>query len=93
MVRRFIIEVYKHYFNGNYLVTTKDLTEFTEHLVTDANIPFTKDMLVDFIDRYQVVDFDHSDLQSLANEVYEFISVFFDKIQNFIYKDNENGEQ
>ena len=52
LVRRFLIAVYKHYFNANYLVTTKDLTEFIEHLVTDANIPFTKEMLVDFMKRY-----------------------------------------
>jgi len=89
LVRRFLIEVYKHYFNANYLITTKDLTEFIEHLVTDAGAPFTKEELLDYVERYQVVDFDHSDVQSLANEVYEFISVFFDKIQLFMYKDKE----
>ena len=89
LVRRFLIEVYKHYFNANYLITTKDLTEFIEHLVTDTDIPFTKEGLVDFMQRYQVIDFDHSDLRSLASEVYEFISVFFDKIQLYMYKNKE----
>ncbi len=89
LVRRFLIEVYKQYFNANYLITTKDLTEFIEHLVTDANIPFTTKELIEYVERYQVVDFEHSDLESLANEVYEFISVFFDKIQLFMYKNEE----
>jgi hypothetical protein len=89
LVRRFLIEVYKHYFNANYLITTKDLTEFVDHLVDDAQIPFNKEELLDFMDRYQIIDFDHSDLASLANEVYEFISIFFDKIQLYMYKDKE----
>jgi len=89
IVRRFLIEVYTHYFNANYLVTTKDLTEFIEHLVTDAGAPFTKEELTSYMDRYQVIDFDHSDIESLAPEIYEFISVFFDKIQLYIYKDKE----
>jgi len=87
IVRRFLIEVYTHYFNANYLVTTKDLTEFIEHLVTDAHAPFTKEELIGYMDRYQIIDFDRSDVQSLANEVYEFISVFFDKIQLYMYKE------
>jgi hypothetical protein len=86
LVRRFLIEVYKHYFNANYLITTKDLTEFIEHLVSDAQLPFTQNELIDLMNRYKVIDFDHGDLALLANEVYEFISVFFDKIQLFMYK-------
>ncbi len=89
LVRRFLIDVYKHYFNANYLVTTKDLTGFIENLVTDAHLPFTKEELLDYVERYQVIDFDHSDVESLANEVYEFISVFFDKIQLYMYADKE----
>jgi len=89
LVRRFLIDVYKHYFNANYLVTTKDLTGFIENLVTDAHLPFTKEELLDYVERYQVIDFDHSDVHSLANEVYEFISVFFDKIQLYMYADKE----
>ncbi len=90
LVRRFLIEVYKHYFNANYLVTTKDLTEFIEHLVTDINLPFTKEELIDYMVRYQVVDFEHSNVQSLSHEIYEFISVFFDKVQLYMYKDEED---
>ena len=89
LVRRFLIEVYKHYFNANYLITTKDLTEFIEHLVNDAHLPFTKRELIDYLERYQVIDFDRSDIQSLANEIYEYISVFFDKVQLYMYKDKE----
>jgi len=89
IVRRFLIEVYKHYFNANYLVTTKDLTEFIEHLVTDGDLPFTTEELISYMDRYQIVDLDHSDVKSLAHEIYEFISVFFDKVQLYMYKDKE----
>jgi len=89
IVKRFLIEVYTHYFNANYLVTTRDLIEFIEHLVTDAHLPFTKEELMDYVSRYQVIDFDHSDIESLAPEIYEFISVFFDKIQLYMYKDKE----
>ncbi len=89
LVRRFLIAVYKHYFNANYLVTTKDLTEFIEHLVRDAHLPFTKEELVDYMERYKIVDFDHSNVQSLANEIYEYIAVFFDKVQLYMYKDKE----
>ncbi|MHA2280743.1 MAG: hypothetical protein ACXAC5_07815 [Promethearchaeota archaeon] len=88
LVRRFFIEMYKHYFNTNYMVSTKDLTEFIDHMVSDAKLPFTKEELVDYMDRYQIVNFDREDLPSLANDVYEFISVFFDKIQLYMYKDN-----
>ncbi len=89
LVRRFLIEVYTHYFNANYLITTKDLTEFISHLVAETEIPFSEEELISYLERYQVIDFDHSDIQSLANEIYEFISVFFDKIQLFMYKDEE----
>ena len=89
IVRRFLIEVYKHYFNANYLVTTKDLTEFVEHFVNDAHLPFTKKEFIDYMDRYQIIDFDRSDIQLLATEIYEFISVFFDKVQLYMYKDKE----
>jgi hypothetical protein len=89
LVRRFLIEVYKHYFNANYLVTTKDLTEFIEHLVRDAHIPFTKEELVDYMEQYKIVDFDHSNVQSLAHEIYEYIAIFFDKVQLYMYKDEE----
>lgn len=89
LVRRFLIAVYKHYFNANYLVTTKDLTEFIEHLIRDAHIPFTKEELVDYMEQYKIVDFDHSNVQSLAHEIYEYIAIFFDKVQLYMYKDEE----
>jgi tRNA(Glu) U13 pseudouridine synthase TruD len=88
LVRRFLVEVYKHYFNANYLITTKDLTEFIEHLVSDAQLPFTKEELLSFVEKYQIIDFEHENLALFAREVYEFISVFFDKIQLYIYKND-----
>ena len=93
IIRRFLIEVYTHYFNANYLVTTKDLTEFIEHLVTDAHVPFTKEELVNYVERYQIIDFDRSDIQLLATEIYEFISLFFDKVQWYMYKDKEDDNE
>ncbi|MFX1524009.1 MAG: hypothetical protein ACFFCC_10915 [Promethearchaeota archaeon] len=87
LVRRFLVEVYTHYFNANYLITTKDLKEFIEHLVSDSHVPFTKNELLEHIEKYQVIDFEHSDLATLATEIYDFISEFFDKFQLYMYKE------
>ncbi|MFW9822047.1 MAG: hypothetical protein ACFFE4_03885, partial [Candidatus Thorarchaeota archaeon] len=89
LVRRFLVEVYTHYYNAKYLVTTKDLKEFINHLVSDAHIPFTKKELIGHVEKYQIVDFEYSDLAKLATEIYDFISEFFDKIQLYIYKEKE----
>ncbi|MFW9866145.1 MAG: hypothetical protein ACFFEN_08620 [Candidatus Thorarchaeota archaeon] len=86
LVRRFLIELYKHYYNVNQ-VSDINLTEFIDHLLTDPHLPFTKEELKKLI--CQTIDFDKNDPQSHAEEIYQFVSLFFEKIQAYIYREGD----
>lgn len=90
LVKRFLMSVYKHFYNVNYIVTYKDLEKFIQDITNDPEIPFTQEEIHDYLERYQILNFDNEDIQSLAIEIYTYYHQFFDKLQLYINKE-QNG--
>ncbi|KKK52474.1 hypothetical protein LCGC14_3104560, partial [marine sediment metagenome] len=85
LVYRFFIELYKHYYNVD-KVENADLENFIEMFVSEPGIPFSKEDIENFLDRYSIVDFDHTNLNEKALEIYDFVSIFFNKLKLFLRK-------
>jgi hypothetical protein len=93
LIHRFFAEVYRHYYNNKTPVNDKELQSFLSKITVNSSFPFKKEDLSRYLEHYQIVDFDSEDLKVKANEFYELISTFFDKLQLYIYNtedDNEN---
>lgn len=85
LVYKFLVELYKHYYNVDQ-VQQEDFDDFIEVFVKEPAIPFSKEEVQDFLERYSIVYFDHINLNEKANEIFDFISIFFNKIQLYLKK-------
>jgi hypothetical protein len=95
LIRKFLVNVYHQFYNVNYGVTSKDLKNFAEHLGSIPNFPFTKDKLLEYIDKFKIIRFDWDNMESMeskSTEVYQDIYNFFIEIQKFMYHESENHE-
>lgn len=88
-IRRFLTEVYKHYFNSDDIITTKNLNDFIEHLNVDCKMPFTKEELHSYLEQFKIIDFEYNNTESKSKELYECLFIFFSKLQSYIYNENE----
>jgi len=89
-IQRFLTEVYKHYFNSDDVVTTNNLNDFIEHLSVNCKIPFTKEELYKYLEKFQMINFDYHNIESISKELHKCLFIFFSKLQSYIY--NESGE-
>jgi hypothetical protein len=86
LVRNFLTELYKHYYNKDTIVQSAVLDEFVSFLSTVPNLSFTKEELNGILT--QAINLNSNNLKSQAEEIYEVISSFFEKIQAYIYKED-----
>ncbi|MFX0039575.1 MAG: hypothetical protein ACFFCY_04945 [Promethearchaeota archaeon] len=83
LIKNYLRSVYRHYYNAD-AVVLQGFNSFLTRLEKTEDFPFSKQELIDIIDQYPVID--ESNEESLSKELYESISTFFGKIQNFINK-------
>jgi len=91
-IQRFLTEVYKHYFNSDDVVTTTNLNDFIEHLSVGCKMPFTKEELHKYLERFQTVDFEQNDIEFKSKKLYDYLFMFFSKLQSYIYNESEEGQ-
>jgi len=91
LIKTYLMNVYRHFYNVESVVIS-DLNAFLTVLGDMKGFPFSKRELIDYIDRYQVINLEGDNIESLSKEMYQFIYNFFIKIQHYIYEENENDE-
>lgn len=84
LLKRYLMSVYRHYYNAETVVLT-EFNSFLGVLGTSEGFPFTKQELINCIDKHQFIKVEESDIESLTKEIYQEISEFFVKLQNYIY--------
>ncbi|MFX1593254.1 MAG: hypothetical protein ACFFCL_11220, partial [Promethearchaeota archaeon] len=92
IIKKYLMNVYRHFYNVESVVIA-DLNEFLTVLEDIKGFPFSKQELIDYIDKYQVLNLDGENLELLAKEIYQFIYNFLIKIQYYIYEEEKNNEQ
>ena len=86
LIKKYLMNVYKNFYNADYIVTTKDLEKFITEISKDPDILFTQEELQEYLEQYQIINFDEQNLKELAIEMYTYYSQFFEKIQLYINK-------
>jgi len=86
LVKKYLMNVYKHFYNADYIVTSKDLDKFIQEISKDPDLLFTQEELHEYLEQYQIINFDEENLKELAIEIYTYYSKFFEKIQLYINK-------
>jgi len=84
LIRTYLMNVYRQFHN----VTSINIDRFTQFLSTLENVkgfPFTTQELIDYMNKFEVIDLKKGNLESLTKEIYHFIYEFFIKIQHYIY--------
>jgi len=84
LIKKFFINLFKGTRNVNFIITSKDLSSFIESLVNNKGFPFTKEEIEKALEYSEKIDETSGDLEVKANEMYEFLSVFFSKIHDHI---------
>ncbi len=84
LLKRYLMSVCRHYYNAETVVLT-EFNSFLGVLGTSEGFPFTKQELINYIDKHQFIKVEESDIESLTKEIYQEISEFFVKLQNYIY--------
>jgi hypothetical protein len=90
LVKKYLMEVCRHYYNTNAIVFN-EFNSFLGMLSETKNFPFSKQELIDFIDQYQVINLEKNNLEVLAHEIYESISLFFKRIKSFIIREEDGN--
>jgi hypothetical protein len=91
LIKSYLKNVYRQYFNVD-TVIIDELNSFLAFIGEAKGFPFSKQILNEFIDKYQNLNLERVDIESLAREIYQFIYEFFTKIQHYIYKETNNNE-
>ncbi|MFX1304411.1 MAG: hypothetical protein ACFE9X_13730 [Promethearchaeota archaeon] len=84
LIQTYLINVYRQFQN----VTTINIDKFTQFLSTLEKVkgfPFTTEGLMEYMNKYEIIELEQGNLESLAKEIYYFIYEFFIKIQHYIY--------
>ncbi len=93
IVKNFLVNIYKQYYNIDTTATSEELNNFLNFLTDIKDFPFSNQQLTEFVEKYKVIDLESKNKESLAKEIYQFVYDFFIQIQNYIYGDDEiNGD-
>lgn len=84
LIQTYLINVYRQFHNVT-TINFDDLTQFLSVLENTKDFPFTTQELIEYMNKYEVIDLEEGNLESLAKEIYHFIYEFFIKIQHYIY--------
>ncbi|MFW9969880.1 MAG: hypothetical protein ACFFDF_06740 [Candidatus Odinarchaeota archaeon] len=85
LIKTFLGNVYRHFYNVDTLVL-QGFNSFLTLLEKTEGFPYTKQELIDLIDRYQFIKVDDSNLESVVKEMYHTSSEFFNTIQIFFMR-------
>ena len=84
LVKKFFISLYKGIKNVNFVVTSEDLSDFIEKLVILKEFPFTTEEIEDALGLGENLNEIEGNIEVKAKEMYDFLSVFFNRIHNYI---------
>ncbi len=88
LIRKFLINVYRHFNNVNSVITQNNLDKFLKYIGSVEGFPLTYEELVDFIERYKVIKYTDATKKELSEEIYNFQNSFFAKINSFLNGDD-----
>jgi len=88
VIRKFLINVYRHFNNVNSVITQNNLDKFLKYIGLVEGFPLTYEELVDFIERYKVIKYTDATKKELSEEIYNFQNSFFAKINSFLNGDD-----
>ncbi|MFX1502594.1 MAG: hypothetical protein ACFFDH_16655 [Promethearchaeota archaeon] len=84
LIKHYLMNVYRQFHNIEKIVL-EDFYAFLGKLGSTEGFPFSKAQLIDYINKYQIIDFDLEDLEPFTTEIYQFINTFFLSIKQFTY--------
>lgn len=76
----------ENFFNTDDMITFEKLNKFFEFCVKVSTFPFSKNELLDLMDRYDKINLNNDDPKSYAEEIYLFNEGFLNKINSYITK-------
>ncbi|MFX0104430.1 MAG: hypothetical protein ACFE75_02935 [Candidatus Hodarchaeota archaeon] len=84
LIKKYLMNVYRQFHNLT-SVSIEDLNQFLSDLEDTKDFPFTKQELIDYVNKYENLNLKKGNLESLAKDIYTFLYEFFIKIQHYIY--------
>lgn len=88
LITRYLTEVCKHYKNVNQ-VSPDELYAFIELITAEPHLGFSSGDLKRHIDKYHTINPETNTTEQMANELYQDISYFFEKIQTYTFTEEE----
>jgi len=87
LIKNYLFNVYKQYYNGNYIITSQDINEFCDFLSITNDFPFNQEEISNYLEKNQIQNLNTEDIESQTKEIYQFIYDFFIRIQQYIYQE------
>ena len=91
LINKFLMNVYKHFYNVDISPEPDKLTTFLTHLTNIEGFPFTDQELMEYVEKYQVIEIESESIEARVEQVYHQIYNFFIKIQNYLYENDEKN--
>ncbi len=90
LIKRFLFNVYRHFYNVDQLRTPNDLRIFAGYLATVKDFPFSEPELINYLEKGydQVLELDNLDLKEKTKEIYKYITGFMIKIRTYIREED-----
>jgi len=86
---RFLDTLYHHYYQPQYLLTSKDIETFIDFLSKQERFPFTKDQLKAFITEAKKISLEEESLERLCDIWYKKCADIETKVKNYVYTSGE----
>ncbi|MFX1259543.1 MAG: hypothetical protein ACFFAN_16945, partial [Promethearchaeota archaeon] len=84
--KKFLVILYKNLYQVNFVITSKDLNDFVKYLSKNKKFPFTNEEFQKCLIKCESIEIKDGDLKSRAENMYDFLSDFFNMYQNRIIK-------
>lgn len=91
LINKFLMNVYKHFYNVDISPESDNLNIFLIHLTNIEGFPFTDHELMEYVEKYQAIEIESESIEARVEHVYHQIYNFFIKIQNYIYENDEKN--
>ncbi|KKN10752.1 hypothetical protein LCGC14_1033450 [marine sediment metagenome] len=90
LIQNYLSNVYRHFNNQDAIVTQNSLNKFLKYLSSVKNFPISYEDLVDFNERYRVINYAQGKIKEVSEEIYKFQNLFFTKINSFLEGKNND---
>ena len=81
LLRSFLIDLYQEIYRSDGVVTKKTLEEFIDKIKQQTDFPFDKNEIISYLEKCEGMNPDDIDLESGVREIYNYLSNFFNVIQ------------